>query len=378
MSRRLWLVAWVLLASACNSADGTALPHAGAGGSGHNDGGAGASADACAPATCSSMQAQCGVAPDGCGGVLACGECKEGFCGGGGPNRCGTTPCTPKSCGAASCGDFSDGCSALLHCGACSAPLTCGGAGEPNQCGCEPTTCSHEHAECGSIPNGCGGTLKCGTCSGSDVCGLTEPNRCGCTPTTCSDVGAQCGAISDDCGGSQSCGDCVSPKVCGVATPNQCSVPCGAVGQPCCNGSCTGAYCTLDQCYAYPTLTDDYGDGAGCGNLGVAHPAPSYLIRTTVHGRPNAQAHRWCRQTSCGTAAFETVESPLQLDGTGTTVFNISYDQPLTDCADTIFGSWECWMIVDGNESNHASGVFYNSNCPLVANCSSAASVCQS
>lgn len=347
------------------------------GGGGAKEGGAGAGPDACASATCAGLQAECGSAPDGCGGVLACGDCKEGFCGGGGPNRCGSKPCTPKTCGASSCGDFSDGCSTILHCGTCTSPEVCGGSGTPNVCGCAPTTCSQQGAECGTISNGCGKTIDCGNCSGGDQCGASEPNRCGCKPKTCAELGADCGTVSDTCAASLQCGSCVSPEVCGYLTPNQCAVPCGSPGLPCCSGTCTNSYCLADSCYAYPTLADDYGDGVGCGNLGAAHPAPGYIIRTTVHGRPNTPAHRWCKQTSCGTAAFETVESPLPLDASGTAVFTISYDQPLTNCADTIFGSWECWMIVDGHESNHASGVFYNSNCPSVSSCSAAASFCQ-
>src|SRR5688572_30535666 len=58
-----------------------------------------ADASACKPKKCDDLGAKCGQAPDGCAGVLDCGGCDESlFCGGAGPNKCGTTPCIPKSC----------------------------------------------------------------------------------------------------------------------------------------------------------------------------------------------------------------------------------------------------------------------------------------
>ena len=55
---------------------------------------------------------------------------------GGGPNRCGTEACVPKTCTeiGAECGSASDGCSATIDCGECVAPEVCGGGGEANVC----------------------------------------------------------------------------------------------------------------------------------------------------------------------------------------------------------------------------------------------------
>src|SRR5260221_4402774 len=57
------------------------------------------------------------------------------------------------SCAAAgkNCGIISDGCSGTLDCGKCVAPLTCGGSGVENVCGCVKTTCAAEGKNCGSI-----------------------------------------------------------------------------------------------------------------------------------------------------------------------------------------------------------------------------------
>jgi formylglycine-generating enzyme required for sulfatase activity len=113
------LTPWILGAPACSQG-------ASAGPGGHltldasadgHDGNGG-----CTPASCGSSEAECGDAPDGCGGVVHCGQCTAGHtCGAGGPNRCGTGSCTPKVCQPGQCGWVSDGCAAVLDCGACGA-----------------------------------------------------------------------------------------------------------------------------------------------------------------------------------------------------------------------------------------------------------------
>jgi hypothetical protein len=172
------------------------------------------------PGTCASEAAQCGTVSDGCGGVLACGDCSsvptaggtQGSltCGAGGtPNVCAPGSCLAKTCAeqGATCGTLSDGCQSTLDCGSCAAPQTCGGGGTANQCGCIPSTCSALGAACGSVSDGCNGTLDCGSCTAPQTCGGGgTADQCGCTPTTCSALGATCGTPSDGCGGTLSCG----------------------------------------------------------------------------------------------------------------------------------------------------------------------------
>lgn len=63
------------------------------GGSGGGEANGQQQAPACKPLTCEQAGAQCGTAPDSCGGTISCGECMNGTkCGDGGPNRCGATP----------------------------------------------------------------------------------------------------------------------------------------------------------------------------------------------------------------------------------------------------------------------------------------------
>jgi len=126
----------------------------------------------CEVATCASSGADCGQMPDGCGGVVDCGTCAAGeYCGANGPNRCGSTPCTPITCASAGfdCGTVSDGCSKILSCGTCEGSESCGGGGKPNKCGCEPSSNCYA-AECGVVADGCGGTVDCGSCGTGWVC----------------------------------------------------------------------------------------------------------------------------------------------------------------------------------------------------------------
>lgn len=219
---------------------------------------------ACEPKTCAQIGANCGSAPDGCGGKIECGECPDGqFCGGGGTNVCGMDDCSPKSCvqTGAQCGWASDGCSMAIDCGGCAPPEACGGSAELNVCGCTPKTCSQLGVNCGTLPDGCLGTLNCGACSGGQVCGGGGTNICGtseCMPKSCAQLGAACGFISDGCSEALDCGECATPEVCGGGglinqcgcTPKSCSqlgASCGAVDTGCGEVSC-GDCAAPDTC----------------------------------------------------------------------------------------------------------------------------------
>jgi hypothetical protein len=245
----------------------------------------------CVPATCASLDANCGSAPDGCGGKIECGDCPNGMtCGGGGPNKCGTGECVPKSCVQvnASCGWASDGCSMAIDCGGCPPPSVCGGGGQANQCGCVPKTCAQLGANCGTAPDGCFGVVDCGNCLSGQTCGGGGPNKCGtdtCKPKTCAQVGASCGYASDGCSTALDCGECTAPSVCGgggVAnqcgcTPKSCAqlgASCGTVDNGCETTSC-------GECVAPDT----------CGGGGVANQCGC------VCSLPHAQTY--CQHGEC-------------------------------------------------------------------------------
>ena len=212
--------------------------------------------------TCASANAQCGIIGDGLGGILNCGGCDAGLCGGGGvPYHCGGgNVCTRLTCATAgaTCGAVGDGCGGILSCGSCAAPMTCGGGGQANQCGggvfCTPRTCAQAGATCGAVGDGCGGLIDggCGTCA-TGSCGASGvPNQCGtgggaCVAKTVAQLDAGCGLIGDGCGGLLDAGTCTTGTCGGGGQPNQCGAPppcvpktcaqlnknCGAVGDGC-------------------------------------------------------------------------------------------------------------------------------------------------
>lgn len=140
----------------------------------------------CTPTTCKAAVKNCGSMPDGCGGVIKCGDCTSPeSCGGGGTaNVCGQgIGCTPTTCvvQGKTCGTISDNCSDVLACGTCTAPQVCGGAGVPNVCGVRPdsgptpdtgpktdsstsvcaATCMAQSGAVCCTGCGCDGTVKC-------------------------------------------------------------------------------------------------------------------------------------------------------------------------------------------------------------------------
>jgi hypothetical protein len=306
-------------------------------GDGGGDAAKGSETGACSPKTCQTIGAECGSAPDGCGGKIACGSCPSGqFCGGAGANRCGAVPCVPKTCqsAGADCGEISDGCASTISCGSCVSPESCGGGG--------------------------------------------TPNRCGCTPASCAALGAECGLVLDGCGGKRDCGPCPGGQECGTQTPNRCSLACGKIGLLCCVGStCSEGYCFGGSCFALPTLLDECADGPACCNLGKAHPPPGFFARYTVTGRPGASAFKHCRHASCPNAQpFVTIESPLTIGPTGSVTFTIENSDPHTDCNEENLGRWECWVEVDGQKSSTDSISVYNDTCAAVATCAQGSGFC--
>ncbi len=138
----------------------------------------------CTPRTCAEIGDYCGPMPDGCGDFVTCVHCEPPeICGGEEPMRCGLPDpdsagtCEPLSCEAQGiqCGLAGDGCGDTLDCGDCPPGQTCGGAGVPSQCDepeCIPLTCADQGIECGRAGDGCGGlTGVCGTCTPPETCG---------------------------------------------------------------------------------------------------------------------------------------------------------------------------------------------------------------
>jgi hypothetical protein len=98
----------------------------------------------------------------------------------------GPPPCLPLTCAQQHlvCGMASDGCGGVLGCGMCGAPETCGGGGVPGQCGvpadggaCVPHTCQELGVACGPVDDGCGNVMQCDPCPPPTEC-VGVPGQC--------------------------------------------------------------------------------------------------------------------------------------------------------------------------------------------------------
>ncbi|MBI5533184.1 MAG: hypothetical protein HY898_10735 [Deltaproteobacteria bacterium] len=200
------LVALALVASSCSSSNASDPPagQAGAGPDGGVAGSDGSSDSAnpdgkpCGVESCTKLGATCGKAPDGCGGVVSCGDCPSGStCGGGGPNKCGIGSCKAKTCAelGASCGTVSDGCSATLDCGSCAANNPGASNVDSWSCdqgGCTIASCAAGHRDCdGASANGCESAET------SWHCPLTKENFG--DPGNCSAACSETAACSESC-----------------------------------------------------------------------------------------------------------------------------------------------------------------------------------
>ena len=209
-----------------------------------------AMADGCRPVTCQDLGYDCGSADDGCGKHLDCGTCSPPTsCGVFGFNKCSTVPvpfscplqgCAPLGCERLGydCGLAGDGCGGVLDCGRCPSPDVCSAnrcVWPPDAGSCVPATCQEYGATCASVGDGCGRTLDCGgPCPVSQFCGGGGVRRCGgtciapdggpsldcgivctspeggppCLGESCAQAGRVCGYAPNGCGGLVDCGPC--------------------------------------------------------------------------------------------------------------------------------------------------------------------------
>ncbi len=206
-------------------------------------------AAACTPTTCTALGLECGTAPNGCDGTLACGTCTgtgesciNGQC------VCTAEPLT-TTCGTRQCGTATNNCGQTVTCGSCT------GIGEScqnGQCVCAPdnvTACGTK--ECGTATNNCGQQVTCGTCEIGETCNAMTAM---CEPSTL--VTCQAGADP-----------CVLPVACNATNPNcYCftsvggTTVCGTFGRDSCptehqctaDADCPGGYCVFTPCACQP------------------------------------------------------------------------------------------------------------------------------
>jgi hypothetical protein len=174
---------------------------------------------ACVPTTTCPAGQDCGFAPNGCGGLVACGTCTDGkTCGVGDPpvaNKCGKITCTPHDCPSEiACGYASDGCSGVASCGTCPSGQTCNNG----KCGgttCTPKTCKDQGLECGQAGDACGQLITCPDCPANSACVAGKCVPLTCIPKTCAEQGVECGPGADGCGNKiDNCGTCAASELC--------------------------------------------------------------------------------------------------------------------------------------------------------------------
>ncbi len=185
--------------------------------------------DACVPATCSSLGAECGQVSDGCGNTLNCGTCTGG-------KNCISNICVAQSCTQTAncgtlgytCGTYTDNCGNTQVCGVCPTNYTC------NNHACVYSgsqTCSQQSDA--SLCAAYGAT--CGSISASDNCGnYRTVNSCGSCGAGQICANHTCGAVSQTCTPKNNAALCAG-WICGSKTVDngcgaQVSITCGACG----------------------------------------------------------------------------------------------------------------------------------------------------
>ena len=245
-----WLVAGMLLVSACSGDDG---------------------------GTCETLcdWKQCGS--DGCGGT--CGECPEGeSCSVAGVCE-GKAECIPncdgRQCGGDDCGGSCGDCAGVGDGNFCTDTkcqnFQCVAVPNANECAGGEGTCVEGQCcvpncfladgsamECGD--DGCGGT--CGECRAGSACVNDKCINC-----TADCTGKECG--DDGCGGD--CGSCEAGEGCKDGLCQACQPACGSkeCGDDGCGGDCGSCdqqtTCVQGQCQCAPQCTGKECGSDGCG-----------------------------------------------------------------------------------------------------------------
>lgn len=171
-----------------------------------------------------------------------------------------------------------------------------------------------------------------------------------------------------------------SPNTCG-ASGSFCPATgaCNGLGCPStdsCGGCAIGSYCSVGECQPMPTLTHDGGEGPTCGDMRLAHPAPDYLTRVVITGRPFAPWQLRNKHESCVGSVWWDAESGT-LDASGRHEMALPHDEPL-GCDSPIAGRWLQRVEVDGQVSNWGMFRYYESGCGTVNSCVAATSFCPS
>jgi len=199
-------------------------------GGGGSGGGGGSSGGETCTDTCSSLSYQCGTRII-CEQSTSCGSCQTNYsCQNNGTCIKDIPQCVPATCNSLNrnCGTVSDECNGTLNCGNCSTGYNCHTNGTCIAIPCTDT-CNSLGYTCGQ-QTVCGSLINCGNCTYPQTCNAT--NMCSCTSETntafCTRLNKNCGSVTanDNCGVSKTvnCGTCTSPNTCNVTNMCSCTV----------------------------------------------------------------------------------------------------------------------------------------------------------
>lgn len=287
----------IAFCSCSDDAGDAAGPTAGHGGQDAGSGG-------CVAWTCDKLGAECGQAPDGCGGVLECGTCGAGlFCGGKGANRCGSDPCDKKTCTSAnaSCSYASDGCGSVIECGSCKDGEVCVIGAGTQYCkfdGCNGTDfCQSRGFKSGwycdvTARVRCAEQGECGVVAERTDCGAQGCVNGACGTSCVTPCQGHCGSWSGcSCGDCPAGSDCVA-NVCKVDCEKACLGLCGAI-----NG-CTCGTCTApDACVSNKCVCKE--GSSSSHTCTIADNCPS----GTETGTCTAGSWEWTGECTAGSSA---------------------------------------------------------------------------
>lgn len=148
---------------------------------------------------CTELGAQCG-AIDECGMIIECGSCSDGqLCL---SNKCACTPISDP-CGGKVCGMAPDGCGQMVACGANNGECAVGTCDDASgQCGCRPRTEACAGKTGAITENGC--SYNCDVACVPDNAAACAGAECGTATNNCGDI-ISCGAAAGACGAGLSC-----------------------------------------------------------------------------------------------------------------------------------------------------------------------------
>lgn len=190
-----------------------------------------------------------------------------------------------------------------------------------------------------------------------------------------------CGAESASSGEAEISFDSVSEVTQAIAcTSNPCDCPWGT--------SCGGGVClplpgpwppplSCPPPYSGPPIIEySSDDGSLCGNTGIAHPSPGFLIRERIYGQPGASVTKWNRHASCGGFWWQDPGfNGVTLGASGMIEIHHPMSVPFA-CGGPEQGGWESIIYVNGAWSNIATFTYFNSGCAGFDTCGAAAASC--